>query len=69
MLLDRISTWPDAAREELAQSIEIIETKHVGAYRLSEEQRTAVRRGLQEMHDGKLAPDSAVVALFDRFRA
>lgn len=69
LLLDRISTWPDAAQEELAISIESIETKHVGAYRLSEDERTAVRRGLQEMRAGKLADDGAVATLFDRFRA
>jgi hypothetical protein len=36
---------------------------------LSDAERNAVRRGLAEMREGKLASDGAVAAVFSRYRA
>ena len=47
-ILDRISDWPQEAQEELMQSIVDIEAKHVGIYRLSDDERAAVREGLAQ---------------------
>jgi hypothetical protein len=69
ILLERVSTWPEEAQEELLRSVAGIEEKHFGIYRLSDEERNAVRRGLAEMREGKLASDAAVAAVFDRYRA
>jgi len=68
ILLDRVSTWPEEAQEEFVRSVASIESKHLGIYRLSEVERAAVRRGLAEMREGKLASDDAVAAVFDRYR-
>jgi len=68
ILLERVSTWPDEAQEELVRSIAEIENKHLGPYRLSEDERNAVRRGQSEMRDRKLADDGAVAAVFNRYR-
>jgi len=68
-LLEHVSTWPDEAQAELIQRIVEIEARHAGVYRLSDEERAAVRRGLQEMRDGKLATDEQVAAVFDRYRS
>jgi predicted transcriptional regulator len=38
------------------------------AYRLSDEERAAVRRGLDEARQGKFATDDEVKAVFDRYR-
>jgi predicted transcriptional regulator len=38
-------------------------------YRLSDKEREAVRRGLAEMREGKLASDEAVAAVFNRYRS
>jgi hypothetical protein len=38
-------------------------------YRLSDDERAAVRRGLREMRERKLASDEAVAAVFDRYRS
>ena len=65
-LLDRISTWPEEAQAELIESILAIETKHLGVYRLSDDERAAVRRGLEEMRAGRLATDEEVAAVFNR---
>jgi predicted transcriptional regulator len=68
ILLDRVSTWPEEAQEEFVRSVASIESKHLGTYRLSDAERAAVRRGLAEMREGKLASDEAVAAVFSRYR-
>jgi hypothetical protein len=68
ILLERVSAWPDEAQEEFVRSIADIEQKHLGPYRLSDDERQAVRHGLSEMREGKLASDDAVAAVFNRYR-
>ena len=69
ILLERVATWPEEAQDELIQSMANIEKKHLGVYRLNDEERSAVRRGLQEMRENKLASEEAVAAVFARYRA
>jgi hypothetical protein len=69
ILLERVSAWPEQAQEEFVRSVAAIENKHFGPYRLSDDERKAVRRGLAEMRDRKLADDDAVAAVFRRYRA
>jgi hypothetical protein len=69
ILLERVASWPEAAQEELVRSLADIEKRHLGTYRLSDEERAAVRRGLQEMRAGNLASDEAVAAVYARYRA
>jgi predicted transcriptional regulator len=68
ILLERAAAWPEAAQAELVQSIIDIEERHVGVYRLSDTERAAVRRGLEEMRQGKVASDEEVAAVFNRYR-
>ena len=68
ILLERVSTWPEEAQDELVRSVANIENKYLGPYRLSDAERDAVRRGLAEMREGKLASDEAVAAVH-RYRA
>jgi len=68
-LLERVASWPEEAQAELLQSVVDIETKHFGVYRLSDDERTAVRRGLEEMRQGKFASDEQVEAVFNRYRS
>lgn len=69
ILLERVANWPEAAQEELLQFMADIEKKHLGVYRLKAEERAAVRRGLREMRQGKLASDEDIAAVFARYRA
>jgi len=69
ILLEQVATWPVEAQEELLQSMASIERKHLGVYRLSDEERAAVRRGLQEMREGRIASDEDVAAVFNRYRS
>lgn len=68
ILLERVSTWPEEAQDEFVRSVADIESKHLGVYRLSDEERDAVRRGLADMREGKLASDAEVAAVFNRYR-
>jgi hypothetical protein len=67
-LLELASTWPDEAQGELMKVIIDIETRYFGVYRLSDDERAAVQRGLDEIHAGKFATDEEVAAVFDRYR-
>jgi hypothetical protein len=63
-LLERVATWPEEAQAELLQSIVDIETKHLGIYRLSDEERQAVREGLEQARRGEFVPDEVVAEFF-----
>jgi len=72
-LLKRAEAWPVEAQEELVraitEAIDEIETRQRGVYRLSEDERAGVRRGLMEMREGKFASDERVVAIFRKARS
>jgi predicted transcriptional regulator len=68
ILLERVSTWPEEAQDEFVKSVADIESKHLGVYRLSEEERDGVRRGLADMRAGRLASDAEVAMVFKRYR-
>lgn len=68
ILLERVSTWPEEAQNEFVKSVAEIESRHFGLYRLSDEERNAVHRGLADMREGRLASDAEVAAVFNRYR-
>jgi len=67
-ILDHIADWPKEAQEELMHSIADIEAKHLGVYRLSDEERAAVREGMAQAARGEFTPDEAVEAYFETHR-
>lgn len=69
ILLERVSARPEQAQEELMRSVTDIENRHLGIYRLSDDERNALRRGLKDMREGRLASDDAVAAVFNRYGA
>ena len=68
ILLERVGTWPDAAQDDLVKALSDIEAKHVGVYRLSDDERTSIRQGLADMREGRIAGDDEVAAVFNRYR-
>ena len=68
-ILDRIADWPEEAQEELMQAIVDIEAKHFGVYRLSNDERAAVREGLTQAERGEFVPDEVIAAYFNKYRA
>jgi hypothetical protein len=71
-LIARAAALSDEAQAEfvdaVADAMEHIETKHHGAYRLSDEERAGIERGLREMRDRRFATDEAAAAVFRRAR-
>ena len=67
-LMERAASWPEEAQAELVRFMIDTEAKHFGVYRLSDEEREAIRRGLEDVEQGRYASDQDVAALFDRYR-
>jgi hypothetical protein len=68
LLLERAADWPDEVQAELVQFMIDIETKYRGVYHLSDDERAAVERGLEEVRRGDFATDEEVAKVFDRYR-
>lgn len=68
-ILDRIADWPEEAKEELMQSIADIEARHLGVYRLSDEERAGVLKGLEQADRGEFVPDEVMRDYFNKYRA
>jgi predicted transcriptional regulator len=58
-------TWPKEDQEELAEHAREIVARRTGVYMMSDEERTAIRRGLAEADRGDFVPDE-VIAEADR---
>ena len=65
-LLDRVSAWPEDDQEELLEHAVEIESRQSGVYRLSEEERAAVKKGLEAADRGEFASDEEMDAFFKR---
>jgi predicted transcriptional regulator len=56
-LLEQVQTWPEEDQEELADVAREIESRRSGVYRLSDEERTAVRAGMDAARRGDFVPE------------
>jgi predicted transcriptional regulator len=65
-LLERVSTWPEEAQDELAQIIIEIEQQRLDVYHLSDEERAAVEEGLAQADRGEFVSDEEMAAFFKR---
>jgi hypothetical protein len=68
-ILRRVDAWPAEDQEELAEVAQEIEARRAGIYRLSSEEREAVKRGVVEMRAGGFAEESDVAATLQKARA
>jgi ParB-like chromosome segregation protein Spo0J len=57
-LLERVASWPQEDQEELAEIAGEIEARRAGIYHLSDEERAAVRKGMDAARRGELVPDT-----------
>jgi hypothetical protein len=71
-LIERAAALPEDAQAEfvdaVADAMEHIESKHDGVYRLSDDERRGIERGLNDMRKGLFASDEQVLAVFRRAR-
>jgi hypothetical protein len=67
-ILERVETWPEAAQEEAVRSLLAIEQEMSEPYQLTDEDRVAIDRSLDDMRHGRFATDEQIAAVFNRFR-
>jgi len=63
-LLEQVESWPEEDQEELADVVREIESRRSGVYRLSDEERTAVRVGMEAARRGDFVPDDEMEAFY-----
>jgi predicted transcriptional regulator len=59
-ILEQVESWPEEDQEELAEYAREIEARRTGVYRMSDDERDAVRRGLAQADRGEFVPDEVV---------
>jgi len=71
-LIERAAALSDEAQAEfvdaVADAMDHITSKHDGVYRLSDDERRGIERGLRDMREGRFASDEQVAAVFRRAR-
>jgi hypothetical protein len=68
-IVDRILSWPEEDQEEFAQVAREIEARRTGVYRLTDDEREAIERGLADMRQRKFARDEDIAAIFRKARS
>ena len=67
-IIGRVDTWPEEAQEEAALMLLALEHEYAEPYELSDEDREAIDRSLEDMRQGRFATDEQVAAVFNRYR-
>jgi predicted transcriptional regulator len=57
-ILEKVASWPEEDQEELAEVAREIEARRTGVYHLSDEERAAVRAGMDAARRGEFVPDN-----------
>ena len=57
-LLEQVQSWPEEDQEELAEAAREIESRRSGIYRLSDDERAAIRQGTDAADRGVFAPEA-----------
>ena len=65
-VLERVETWPQEDREELAEMARKIEARRTGVYDVTPEEEYAIRQGLAELERGKWTSEEAMRAFWVR---
>jgi len=56
-VLERAETWPQEDQEALAEYARELEARRTGVYRMTDEERAAVREGLEQARRGEFVSD------------
>jgi hypothetical protein len=67
-LIVRAETWPEEAQEELVRTAFDIETRYLKSYQLTDADRAALERSLEDIRNDRFASEAEVQAVFSRFR-
>ena len=67
-ILEKVASWPEEDQEELAEVAREIEARRTGIYHLSDEERVAVRTGMDAARRGDFAPESEMEEFYQLHR-
>jgi predicted transcriptional regulator len=67
-ILERVSSWPQEDQDELAEIAANIEARRTGIHRLSDEERVAVRAGMEAARRGEFVPDDEMEEFYQSHR-
>ena len=67
-LLERVAALPEELLGEVAETVDEIVRWHEGVYRLSDDERAAVRKGMEAARRGEFVSDDELQALYRRHR-
>jgi predicted transcriptional regulator len=67
-LLERVESWPIEDQEELADVAREIESRRTNVYCLSDDERAAVRAGLEDAHRGDFATEEEIEEFYQLHR-
>lgn len=59
-LLEQIRSWPAEDQQELADYARVIEARRTRLYRLSDDERAAVKEGLAEANSGQFVSEAEI---------
>ena len=68
-MMERAEEWPREVQEAATETLRVIERGRLGAYKLTDEDRAALRRSASDVRRGKFASSAQVSAFFKRIRA
>ena len=61
-VLERVETWPQEDQDELAEYARAIETRRIGMYQLTDDERAAIHKARQVDY----VPDEEMIAYWKR---
>jgi predicted transcriptional regulator len=66
-VLEGVRSWPQEDQEELAELAREIEARRTGVYVMNDEERAAVRIGMEQAQRGEFVPDDEMAAFWKRY--
>lgn len=67
-LLERVATLPEELLGEVEDSMDEIMRWHDGVFRLTDDERAAVRKGMEAARRGEFVSDDELAAFYRRHR-
>ena len=67
-IIARVETWPEWAQEQAVDLLLALEQEQAEPYQATQEELTAIDRGLRDAAEGRFATDEEVEAVFAKYR-
>jgi predicted transcriptional regulator len=65
-LMERVAAWPPEDIAALEEFVRDMEARRADLYRLTEEERAAIRQGLAQAERGEFVPDEEIAEINKR---